>query len=140
MTMEKAKELGYTPLARWVTCAVVGVDPKIMGIGPAFAMPKALKRAGLKMNDMDIIEINEAFAAQVLADIKELASQGIDIDMEKLNPYGGAIAFGHPNGMSGVRIAMFAMNALKRNNGRYAICSLCIGGGQGLATIFERLS
>jgi acetyl-CoA acetyltransferase family protein len=138
MTMEKAKELGYTPLARWVTCGVAGVDPKIMGIGPAFAIPKVLKRAGLKMADMDVIEINEAFAAQVLACVKELKAQGHTIDMEKLNPNGGAIAFGHPNGMSGTRIAMFAMNELKRQGGKYAICSLCIGGGQGLATIFER--
>jgi acetyl-CoA acetyltransferase family protein len=139
MTMEKAKELGYTPLARWVTCGVAGVDPKIMGIGPAYAMPKTLKRAGLKMADMDVIEINEAFAAQVLACVKELNSQGYTVDMEKLNPNGGAIAFGHPNGMSGTRIAIFAMNELKRQGGKYAICSLCIGGGQGLATIFERL-
>ena len=139
MTLEKAKELGYTPLARWVTCGVAGVDPKIMGIGPAYAMPKALKRAGLKMADMDVIEINEAFAAQVLACVKELDAQGHTVDREKLNPNGGAIAFGHPNGMSGTRIAIFAMNELKRQGGRYAICSLCIGGGQGLATIFERL-
>jgi acetyl-CoA C-acetyltransferase len=139
MTMEKAKELGYTPMARWVTCGVAGVDPKIMGIGPAYAMPKALKRAGLKMTDMDVIEINEAFAAQVLACVKELNAQGHTVDMEKLNPNGGAIAFGHPNGMSGTRIAIFAMNELKRQGGKYAICSLCIGGGQGLATIFERL-
>ena len=139
MTLEKAKELGYTPLVRWVTCGVAGVDPKIMGIGPAYAMPKALKRAGLKMADMDVIEINEAFAAQVLACVKELDTQGQTVDREKLNPNGGAIAFGHPNGMSGTRIAIFAMNELKRQGGRYAICSLCIGGGQGLATIFERL-
>ncbi|MGA2526026.1 MAG: thiolase family protein [Smithellaceae bacterium] len=140
MTMEKAKELGYKPLARWVTCGVAGVDPKIMGIGPAYAMPKALKRAGLKMADMDVIEINEAFAAQVIACVKELTAQGQAIDPEKLNPNGGAIAFGHPNGMSGTRIAIFAINELKRRNGRYGIASLCIGGGQGLATIFERLS
>jgi acetyl-CoA acetyltransferase family protein len=140
MTMEKAKELGYKPLARWVTCGVAGVDPKIMGIGPAYAMPKTLKRAGLKMADMDVIEINEAFAAQVIACIKELAAQGHAIDPEKLNPNGGAIAFGHPNGMSGTRIAIFAINELKRRKGRYGIASLCIGGGQGLATIFERLS
>jgi acetyl-CoA acetyltransferase family protein len=140
MTLEKAKELGYTPLARWVTCGVAGVDPKIMGIGPAFAMPKALKRAGLKMADMDVIEINEAFAAQVIACVKELKVQGHSIDDEKLNPNGGAIAFGHPNGMSGTRISIFAINELKRRKGKYAIASLCIGGGQGLATIFERLS
>jgi acetyl-CoA C-acetyltransferase len=140
MTMEKAKELGYKPLARWVTCGVAGVDPKIMGIGPAYAMPKALKRAGLKMVDMDVIEINEAFAAQVIACVKELKTQGHPIDDEKLNPNGGAIAFGHPNGMSGTRIAIFVINELKRRKGRYGIASLCIGGGQGLATIFERLS
>lgn len=139
MTAEKAKELGYTPLMRWVTCGVAGVDPKIMGIGPAYAMPKALKRAGLKMSDMDVVEINEAFAAQVIGCVKELEAQGHAIDPEKLNPNGGAIAFGHPNGMSGTRIAIFAMNELKRRGGKYAICSLCIGGGQGLATIFERL-
>jgi len=140
MTMEKAKELGYKPLARWVTCGVAGVDPKIMGIGPAYAMPKALKRAGLKMADMDVIEINEAFAAQVIACVKELTAQGHPIDDGKLNPNGGAIAFGHPNGMSGTRISIFAINELKRREGKYAIASLCIGGGQGLATIFERLS
>jgi len=139
MTLERAKALGYTPKARWVTCGVAGVDPKIMGIGPAFAMPKALDRAGLKMKDMDVIEINEAFAAQVLACVRELEAQGQTVDRAKLNPYGGAIAFGHPNGMSGTRIAMFAMNEMKRTGGRYAICSLCIGGGQGLATIFERM-
>lgn len=139
MTLDKAKELGYTPLARWVTCAVVGVDPKIMGIGPAYAMPKALKRAGLKMEQMDVIEINEAFAAQVLACVKELKAQGMPIDMDKLNPNGGAIAFGHPNGMSGTRLAIFIYNELKRCGGRYGIASLCMGGGQGLATIFEKM-
>ena len=139
MTAEKAKELGFKPVARWVTCAVAGVDPKIMGIGPAYAMPKALKRAGLKMSDMDVIEINEAFAAQVIACVRELEAQGHAMDMEKLNPNGGAIAFGHPNGMSGTRLAIFTMNELKRKGGKYGIASLCIGGGQGLATIFERL-
>jgi acetyl-CoA C-acetyltransferase len=139
MTAQKAGELGYKPLARWVTCAVVGVDPKIMGIGPAYAMPKALQRAGLTMSDMDVIEINEAFAAQVLACVRELERQGHPLDMEKLNPNGGAIAFGHPNGMSGTRLAIFTVNELQRSGGRYGIASLCIGGGQGLATIFERL-
>jgi acetyl-CoA acetyltransferase family protein len=138
MTAERALDLGYKPLARWVTCAVVGVDPKIMGIGPAYAIPKALKRAGLKMDDMDVVEINEAFAAQVLACVKEMEIQGHPVDMEKLNPLGGAIAFGHPNGMSGTRIALFAIRQLERIKGRYAVASLCIGGGQGLATIFER--
>ena len=139
MTAQKARELGYKPLARWVTCAVAGVDPKIMGIGPAYAMPKALQRAGLKMSDMDVIEINEAFAAQVLACVKELESQGHPLEVERLNPNGGAIAYGHPNGMSGTRLAIFAINELRRSGGRYGIASLCIGGGQGLATIFERL-
>ena len=139
MTAEKAGELGFKPSARWVTCAAVGVDPKIMGIGPAYAIPKALKRAGLKMADIDIVEINEAFAAQVLACAKELEAQGHPVDSEKLNPLGGAIAFGHPNGMSGTRISMFAIQELQRRKGRYAVSSLCIGGGQGLATIFERL-
>ena len=139
MTGEKAQELGYKPLARWVTCAAVGVDPKIMGIGPAYAIPKALKRAGLTMADMDVVEINEAFAVQVLACVKELEAQGHPLDMENLNPLGGAIAFGHPNGMSGTRISLFAIQELQRRKGRYAVASLCIGGGQGLATIFERL-
>jgi len=139
MSMEKAKELGYKPWARWVTCAAVGVDPKIMGIGPAYAIPKALKRAGLTISDMDVIEINEAFAAQVLACVRELESQGQHIDMEKLNPTGGAIAFGHPNGMSGTRLAIFTIKELQRRGGRYGLASLCIGGGQGLTTIFERI-
>jgi acetyl-CoA C-acetyltransferase len=118
MTLEKAKELGYKPLARWVTCGVAGVDPKIMGIGPDYAIPKALKRAGLKMSDMEVIEINEAFAAQVLACVRELNAQGHTIDMEKLNPNGGAIAFGHPNGMSGTRLAIFTIHELQRRKGR----------------------
>ncbi len=139
MTAEKAQELGYKPLARWVTCAAVGVDPKIMGIGPAYAIPKALKRAGLKMAEMDVVEINEAFAAQVLACVKELEAQGHPLDPENLNPLGGAIAFGHPNGMSGMRISLFAIQELQRRKRRYAVASLCIGGGQGVATIFERL-
>jgi acetyl-CoA acetyltransferase family protein len=139
MTAQKARELGHKPLARWVTCAAVGVDPKIMGIGPAYAMPKALQRAGLKMSEMDVIEINEAFAAQVLACVKEMESQGHALDTEKLNPNGGAIAFGHPNGMSGTRLAIFTINELRRSGGRYGIASLCIGGGQGVATVFERL-
>jgi acetyl-CoA acetyltransferase family protein len=139
MTAEKAGALGFKPSARWVTCAAVGVDPKIMGIGPAYAVPKALKRAGLKMADVDIVEINEAFAAQVLACVKELEAQGHPVDGEKLNPLGGAIAFGHPNGMSGTRISLFAIQELQRRKGRYAVASLCIGGGQGLATVFERL-
>ncbi len=99
--------------------------------------PKALQRAGLKMSDMEVVEINEAFAAQVLACLRELELQGHPIGMEKLNPNGGAIAFGHPNGMSGIRLAMFTTKELPRRQGRYGIVSLCIGGGQGLATILR---
>jgi len=139
MSSEKAAELGYKPLARWVTCSVVGVDPKIMGIGPAFAIPKALKGTGLRITDMEVIEINEAFAAQTLACLKELESQGLSIDRQKLNPHGGAIAFGHPNGMSGTRLAIFTINELQRRGGRYGLAAFCMGGGQGMATIFERL-
>ena len=100
---------------------------------------ECLKRAGLKMSDMEVVEINEAFAAQVLACVRELEAQGQSIAMENLNHNGGAIAFGHPNGMSGTRISMFLISELQRRKGRYGIASLCIGGGQGLATVFERL-
>lgn len=140
MSLQKAEELGYQPKARFVTCATVGVDPKLMGIGPAYAVPKALDMAGLKMDDMDVIEINEAFVAQVLADIRELDRQQhhIDPDDDRLNPNGGAIALGHPNGMTGARLALTLTNELQRRKGRYGLATLCIGGGQGLATIFER--
>lgn len=138
MSRERAEKLGYTPLSRVVTFAAEGVDPKLMGIGPAFAIPKALKRAGMKIEDMDVIEINEAFAAQVLADIKDLEKQGIHIDPEEINPNGGAIALGHPNGATGGRLAITLTRELHRRKGRYGLASLCIGGGQGMATIFER--
>jgi acetyl-CoA C-acetyltransferase len=139
MACKRAEQLGYKPLARLVTFAAVGVDPKLMGIGPAFAIPKALKQAGLKIEDMDVIEINEAFAAQVLAVIKELDRQGIHIDPEVINPNGGAIALGHPNGATGARLAITLIRELHRREGRYGLVSLCIGGGQGLAAIFERI-
>ncbi len=138
MARERAEQLGYKPLARVVTFAAVGVDPKLMGIGPAFAIPKVLNRVRMKIEDMDVIEINEAFAAQVLADIKELGKQGIHIDPEAINPNGGAIALGHPNGATGARLAITLVRELHRRKGRYGLISLCIGGGQGLATIFER--
>ena len=142
MSMQKAEALGYHPKARFVTCATVGVDPKLMGIGPAYAVPKALDQAGLTLDDMSVVEINEAFAAQVLADIRELDRQKHRIapDDERLNPNGGAIALGHPNGMTGARLALTAVNELQRRQGRYGLATLCIGGGQGLATIFERLA
>jgi len=140
MSAEKAKELGCKPMARWLAGADYGVNPKIMGIAPAYAMPIALKRAGLTLDDMDVIECNEAFAVQNLAVIKELENQtGMRIDMEKWNPNGGAIAFGHPNGASGTRICMFAMRHMIRTGGRYGIFSSCCGGGLGVATVIENL-
>lgn len=139
MSAEKADSLGYEPLARLVSSAVVGVDPRIMGISPAHAIPKALKRAGLEFEQMDVVECNEAFAAQTLAVVKELENQGMKVDMEKLNPNGGAVALGHPNGMSGARLALTLIRQLHHQDGRYGVASLCIGGGQGIAAVFEKM-
>lgn len=140
MSAEKAKELGYTPMAKWLAGADYGCDPKIMGIGPALAVPMAIKRAGLKLSDMDHMECNEAFAVQNLAVIKEIEKQtGEKVNMDKWNPMGGAIAFGHPNGASGARIGMFTMRGLIRNGGRYGFFSSCCGGGLGVATVIENL-
>ena len=140
MSAEKAKELGYTPMAKWLAGADYGCDPKIMGIGPAYAMPQAIKRAGLTLADMDVMECNEAFAVQNLAVIKEIEKQTNEkVDMEKWNPMGGAIAFGHPNGASGARICMFAMRHMIRNSGRYGVFGSCCGGGLGVATVIENL-
>ncbi len=140
MTAEKAKELGYQPMARWICGADIGVDPAIMGVAPAYAIPIALKRAGLKLSDLDVVECNEAFAVQNLAVIRELEKQtGEKIDLERWNPMGGAIAFGHANGASGARIAGFATRHLIRTGGRYGLFSACCGGGQGVATIIENL-
>jgi len=135
MSAEKARELGITPLARVITMAVAGVRPNIMGIGPVPAMKKALQRAGLQLNDIDIIELNEAFAAQNLAVIKAMG-----IDVEKLNPHGGAIALGHPLGCSGARLIATLINDLQTADKRLGIATLCVGGGQGVATIIERMS
>ena len=136
----KARELGYAPMARWVCGADCGVDPKIMGIAPAVAVLKALRRAGLGLEDMDVMECNEAFAVQNLAVIEEIQRQtGLSIDREKWNPLGGAIAYGHPNGASGARIAMFAMRELIRRSGRFGFFSSCCGGGLGVATVIENL-
>ncbi len=140
MVREKAIELGYTPMAKWLSGGDYGVDPKIMGIAPAYAIPQALKRAGLKLADMEVMECNEAFAVQNLAVIRELESQtGHKIDMNKWNPNGGAIAFGHPNGASGVRIGLLAMKELIRRGGKYGFFSSCCGGGLGVATVIENL-
>lgn len=126
-------EHGMAPLARIVSYAVAGVDPKVMGIGPVPAITQALAKAGLTLADMDLVEINEAFAAQALACVKEL-----DIDMDKFNLNGGAIALGHPTGASGSRIIGHLAHELQRTGNRYAIGSACIGGGQGIAIILER--
>ena len=127
---------GVKPLARVIASAAAGVPPQIMGIGPVAASKKALARAGLSVKDLDIIEINEAFAAQVLACLKGL---GVAMDDGRVNPNGGAIAVGHPLGASGARIALTAARQLQRSGGRYALVSLCIGGGQGMAAIIERV-
>lgn len=140
MTAEKAKELGYEPYARWVCGADYGVEPRLMGIGPAYSNLLALKRAGLKLCDLDVMECNEAFAAQNLSVIKEMEKQsGEKIDQTKWNPNGGAIAFGHPNGASGARICIFAMKELERRSGRYGLFSSCCGGGHGVTTLIENL-
>src|SRR5215469_6084702 len=135
MSAEKAHDLGITALAKILTMAVAGVRPDIMGIGPVPAMRKALQRAGLQLSDIDIIELNEAFAAQTLSVV-----QAMGIDEEKLNPHGGAIALGHPLGCSGARLVATLLNDLQEADKRLGIATLCIGGGQGLATIIERVS
>jgi acetyl-CoA acetyltransferase family protein len=134
MSAEKAQELGITPRARVLSMAVVGVAPEIMGIGPVEATRKALARAHLTLADLDIIELNEAFAAQSLAVVRTLG-----IDENKLNPHGGAIALGHPLGSSGARLIATLLNDLETEGGRLGLATLCVGGGQGLATIIERL-
>jgi len=130
------EKAGARPLARVIASAAVGVPPQIMGIGPVPASKKALARAGLELKDLDVIEINEAFAAQVLACLKGL---GVAFDDSRVNPNGGAIAVGHPLGASGARLALTAARQLQRSGGRYALVSLCIGGGQGMAAILERV-
>jgi 3-oxoadipyl-CoA thiolase len=124
--------LGAEPLARVVSFGVAGVDPAYMGIGPAFAVPRALAAAGLSLDQIDLVEINEAFASQVLASARELG-----IDEEKLNVNGGAIALGHPLGCSGARLATTLVRELRRRKGKYGIATMCVGVGQGLATVFE---
>ena len=135
MSAEKARELGIPPLAKVHTMAVAGVNPAIMGIGPVPAMRKALQRAGMQLSDIDIIELNEAFAAQSLSVVRAMG-----IDEEKLNPHGGAIALGHPLGCSGARLIATLINDLQTRDKTWGIATLCIGGGQGLATIIERMS
>jgi acetyl-CoA C-acetyltransferase len=133
MSREKAEELNLTPLAVIRAYSVAGVDPNIMGIGPVPAVKKVMEKSGLTVEEMDIIEINEAFAAQVLACNREL-----NMDLEKVNVNGGAIAHGHPLGATGAILATKAVYELKRSNGRYALITACIGGGQGIAAIIEK--
>lgn len=133
-TPEIAAELELEPLARWVGYSVVGVPPEIMGIGPVEAVPKILKRFGLKLDDMDVIELNEAFAAQSLAVLKGL---GLDSEDPRLNSNGGAIALGHPLGCTGTKLTATALHELRRRKGRYAMVTMCIGTGMGAAGIFE---
>ncbi len=134
-SLAAGEKAGVKPIARVIATASMGVPPRIMGIGPVAASKKALARAGLDIKDMDVIEINEAFAAQVLSCLKGL---GVAFDDNRVNPNGGAIAVGHPLGASGARIALTAARQLQRTGGRYALVSLCIGGGQGMAAILER--
>lgn len=134
MSAEKAVELGLKPLVKFVSFATAGVSPELMGIGPVYAIPKALKLAGLHLDDMDLIELNEAFAAQALAVMGQL-----ELNMEKVNVNGGAIALGHPLGCTGAKLTTQIIYEMKRRNARYGLVSMCIGGGMGAATIFENL-
>ena len=134
MSADKAKELGIKPLARFVSFATAGYKPEEMGLGPVYAIPKALKMAGLKLEDIDVIELNEAFAAQALSVIKEAG-----LDPSKVNPNGGAVALGHPLGCTGAKLTATLLRELKRRNARYGIVTMCIGGGMGAAGIFENI-
>ncbi len=135
MSAERASELGLKPRARFVSFAVGGVEPEVMGIGPVVAIPKALKLAGLNLADIDLIELNEAFAAQSIAVIRQL-----ELDEERVNVNGGAIALGHPLGCTGAKLTVQLLDELERRGGRYGMVTMCIGGGMGAAGIFERIS
>ncbi|HQU39690.1 MAG TPA: acetyl-CoA C-acyltransferase [Chitinophagales bacterium] len=134
MSERMVKELNLTPLARMVSCATVGVEPGLMGIGPVAAIPKALDMAGMKLSDIDLIELNEAFACQALAVIREAG-----LDPEKVNINGGAVALGHPLGCTGTKLTVQIMNDMKRLNKKYGMVTACVGGGQGIAGVIERL-
>ncbi|MFI5027342.1 MAG: acetyl-CoA C-acyltransferase, partial [Solirubrobacterales bacterium] len=129
-----ARALGVKPLARLVSYAVAGVPPEFMGIGPVEAIPKALKQAGLKLADIDLVELNEAFACQALAVIA-----GAGLDPDKVNVNGGAIALGHPLGCTGAKLTAQILAELKHRKGRYGLVTMCVGGGMGAAGIFERM-
>jgi acetyl-CoA acyltransferase len=134
MSDARAKELGAKPMARFVAYATAGCPPEEMGIGPVYAIPKVLKLAGLTLDDIDVIELNEAFAAQSLAVIKTLG-----LDPDKVNVNGGAIALGHPLGCTGAKLTASILRELERRNGRYGMVTMCVGGGMGAAGIFERI-
>ncbi len=135
LTSERAAgELGLKPLARFVDAATAGVDPSLMGIGPVPATRKLLTRLGMHVEDLDVVELNEAFAAQVLACIQDLG-----LDVERVNPNGGAIAIGHPLGASGARLVTTLTHELQRRQARYGLVSMCIGVGQGISAVFERV-
>jgi acetyl-CoA acyltransferase len=135
MSAERAQALGIKPLGRFVAFATAGYKPEEMGIGPVYAIPKALKLAGLQLSDIDVIELNEAFAAQALSVIK-----AGELDAARINPNGGAVALGHPLGCTGAKLTASILRELKRRNGRYGIVTMCVGGGMGAAGIFENLN
>ena len=135
MSAERAQALGIKPLARFVAFATAGYKPEEMGLGPVFAIPKALKLAGLKLSEIDVIELNEAFAAQSLAVIQEAG-----LDPERVNPNGGAVALGHPLGCTGAKLTATIIREMKRRNAKYGLVTMCVGGGMGAAGIFENLT
>ena len=134
MEDERAKSMGIKPLVRMVAFAAAGVRPEVMGIGPVAAIPKALKIAGLKLEDIGVIELNEAFAAQAIAVIRQL-----EMDEERVNVNGGAVALGHPLGATGAKLTVQLINEMKRRKVQFGMVSMCIGGGMGAAAIFENL-
>jgi len=135
MSEEMVKELNLKPIARLVSYAVAGVDPRIMGVGPVAAIPKALKKVGMNLNNIDLIELNEAFAVQSLSVIRQLG-----LNEEILNVNGGAVALGHPLGCTGAKLTVQILNELRRRNKKYGMVTACIGGGQGVAGIYELLN
>jgi len=134
MSGSMVKALGLQPIGRLVHCSVAGVDPRLMGIGPVEAIPKVLKLANMQLSNIDLIELNEAFASQAIAITNEL-----ELDESKLNINGGAIALGHPLGCTGAKLTVQLLGDLKRLNKRYGMVSACVGGGQGIAAIIERI-
>lgn len=133
MSERMVKELGVQPIGRLVACASAGVDPRVMGIGPVAAIPKVLKQSGIRLEDINTVELNEAFASQAIAVIREAG-----LDPQKVNPNGGAIALGHPLGCTGAKLTIQVLNDLKRGHGKYGMVTACVGGGQGIAGIIER--